>query len=78
MLESLFDEVAGLKTPFFYGRPLVAIFMSTRKGRIGKRGKKEPGKVFQMKDENENISFNFYSQVLVLVRTKMQIRLCKY
>ena len=37
MLESLFNEVAGL----FYGRPPVAIFMSTRKGRIGKRGTKE-------------------------------------
>ena len=48
MLESLFNEVAGL----FYGRPPVAIFMSTRKGRIGKRGTKELGKVFQMKDEN--------------------------
>ena len=66
-MESLFNEVAGL----FYGRPPVAIFMSTRKGRIGKRGTKELGKVFQMKDENENISFNFYSQVLVLVGTKM-------
>ena len=52
--------------------------MSTRKGRIGKRRTKERGKVFQMKEENENISFNFYPQVLVLVRTEMQIQLRKY
>ena len=26
-----------------------------------------------MKGENENISFNFYMQVLVLVKTEMQI-----
>ena len=51
--------------------------MSTRKGRR-KRGKKEQGKIFQMKEKNENILFNFYLQVLVLVKTEMQIQLCKY
>ena len=52
--------------------------MSTRNGGRGKRGTKEQGKNFQMKEENENISFNFYLQVLVLVKTEMQIQLCKY
>ena len=51
--------------------------MSTRKGRR-RRGKKEQGKIFQMKEKNEHILFNFYLQVLVLVKTEMQIQLCKY
>ena len=33
--------------------------LSIRKGR-GKGGKNERGKIFQMKEENKNISFNFY------------------
>ena len=65
------------KNSFFYITPLVTAFMSTRKGRR-KRGKKEQGKIFQMKEKNENILFNFYLQVLVLVKTEMQIQLCKY
>ena len=32
--------------------------MSTQKGRRGKRGTNEQGKNFQMKEEDENISFN--------------------
>ena len=61
------------KNSFFYGTSLVAAFMSTRKGRKRKREIKKRGKFFQMKGENENISFNFYMQVLVLVKTEMQI-----
>ena len=49
--------------------------MSTWKGKRGKRGIKELEKVFQMKKENENIRFNFYQQVLVLVKAEMQIQL---
>ena len=41
--------------------------MSTRKERRVKRGTKERQKMFQTKEENENISFNFYLEVLVLV-----------
>ena len=52
--------------------------MSTRKERRGKHETKEQGKIFQMKKKNENISFNFYPQVLVLVKTEMQIQPCKY
>ena len=47
----------------------MAGFISTRKGRRRKkkkRGTKQRGKVFQMKEEKENISFNFYLQVLSL------------
>ena len=51
----------------------MAAFMSTRKGRRRKCGTKERRKIFQMKKENENISFNFYLQVLVLIKTEMQI-----
>ena len=58
--------------------PPVAAVMSTREGRRGKRGTKEQGKIFQMKEENENISLNFYLQVLVLVKAVMQIQLRKY
>ena len=61
------------KKSFFYRTPLVAAFISTRKGRTGKRGKRVKGKIFQMKEENENISFTFYLQFLVLVITEMQI-----
>ena len=35
-------------------------------------------KNFQMKEENENISFNRYLQVMVLVTAEMQIQLYKY
>ena len=65
------------KNSFFYRTPPVTAFMSTRKGRRGKRRTKKRGKNFQMKEENENISFNFYLQVLVLFKTEMQIQLCK-
>ena len=40
------------KNSFFYRTPLVAAF------------NKERGKNFQMKEENENISFKFYLQLL--------------
>ena len=62
---------------FFCRTPLVAAFMSTQKGRRGKCGTKEREKLFQMKEENENFSLNFYLQVLLLVKTEMQIQLCK-
>ena len=63
------------KNSFFYGITPVALFTSTRHGSRRKCGTKEREKVFQMKEENENISFNFYLQVLVLVKTEMQIQL---
>ena len=44
--------------------------MSTLKGKREKRGIKELENVF-----DENIRFNFYQQVLVLVKTEMQIQL---
>ena len=66
------------KNSSFYRTPLVAAFMSTQKGRRWKCGTKEWGKVFQMKQENETMSFNFYLQVLVLVITEIQIQLHKY
>ena len=47
-----------LKNRFFYRTPPVAAFMSTQKGRRGKRGTNEQGNNFQMKEEDENISFN--------------------
>ena len=53
---------------FLWTLPMAA-FMSTQKGRRGKRGTKK---------RYENISFNFYQQVLVLVNTEIQIQLCKY
>ena len=37
------------------------------------RGTKEKSKIFQMKEENEYISFNLFLQVLVLVITERQI-----
>ena len=52
--------------------------MAFRKARKGKRGTKDPGKNFQMKDEDENISINFYLQVLVLVITEIQTQLHNY
>ena len=55
----------------------MAAFISTPKGKRGKRGTKERRKIFRMK-ENEKISCNFYKQVLVLVETEMQIQLCRY
>ena len=42
--------------------------LSIRKGR-GKGLTKDRGKHFQMKEENEKISFNFYKSVFVLVIT---------
>ena len=52
--------------------------MSTQKERKVKGGTKEPGKKFQTKEEDKNISFKFYVQVLVLVITEKQIQLCKH
>ena len=51
--------------------------MSTRKGRREKSGTKERGNIFQMKEENKTILFYLYGQVLVLVKTEMQIQLCE-
>ena len=61
------------KNSFFYRATPVVAFISTRKGRRGKRGTKERGKIFQMKEENENISSNFYLQVLVPVKTEIYL-----
>ena len=61
----------------FY-KPPVADFVSTGMGRRRKRGTKERGKIFQIKEEKENISVNFYLQFAVLNKTEMQIQLCKY
>ena len=33
--------------------------------------------IFQMKEENKNVSFNFYQEVLVLVITAMRMQLYK-
>ena len=55
----------------------MAGFISTGKGRRSKRGTKEQENTFQKKEENENILFNFYMQILVLVITEMQIMLFK-
>ena len=52
--------------------------MSIRIGRRGRCGRKEPEKNFRRKEENENISFNFYQQLLVLAISEMQIQLYKY
>ena len=53
--------------------------MSTRKGKRRRtRRIKQRGKLFQMIEENEKISVNYYLQVLLLVKTEMQIRLRKY
>ena len=66
------------KNNFFSRTPPVAAFVSARKRRRRrKRRTKEQGKIFQTTEENENLSFNFYLQVLVLVKTEMQIQLCK-
>ena len=61
----------------FY-KPPVADFVSTGMGRRRKRGTKERGKIFQTKEEKENISVNFYLQFAVLNKTEMQRQLCKY
>ena len=49
--------------------------MSNQNERREKRATKEQGKIFQMKEENENISFNFYQQIFVLLSKEMQIQL---
>ena len=67
------------KNSFFYGALPLAAFMSTRKGKRRRTCRiKQWGKLFQMTEENEKISINSYLQVLLLVKTEMQIRLCKY
>ena len=49
------------KNRFFYGTPLVAAFMSSRKGIIGKRGKKKQGKIFsKWKKRMKTFHLNFY------------------
>ena len=63
------------KNSFFYRTTLLAVLRSTQKGRREKSGTKEGGKIFQMKEENITILFYFYRQVLVLVKTEMQIQL---
>ena len=52
--------------------PTCCCFYFHSTGQIRKAWRKEWGKIFQMKEENENISFNVYLQVLVLVVTEMQ------
>ena len=52
--------------------------MSTRKERRGKRWTKERLESFQVKEENQNVSLSFYVQVLMLVKTEMQMQLYKY
>ena len=66
------------KKSFFYRTPPVAAFVYNRKGRRKKHGTKGQSKIFQMTEENKNISFNFYLQFLVLVKTEIQIQLRKY
>ena len=56
----------------------MAAFMCTQNGKTGKRETKERGRTSQMKEENENISFKFYLQVLVLSITEMRIQLYNY
>ena len=48
------------------------------KGKKRKTWKNGGRKIFQMSEENKNISFNFYLQVLVRVKTEIEIQLCKY
>ena len=51
---------------FFHGtRPVAALRLLEMEEERGKLGKNKRGKNFQMKGENENISFNFYLQALV-------------
>ena len=65
------------KKDLFHRTPPVAAFISTRKGKIGKRGLKE--NFFKWKKKIKTFYFkNFYLQVLVLVKSEMQIRLWKY
>ena len=97
MLDSLFNNVAGLQTRNIIKKCLqhrcfpvnVANFLRTaismyhlwwptRKGKGAKCRTKERGKIFEVKNENGNISFNFYLQVLALVKTENQIQLCEY
>ena len=52
--------------------------MPTQKGRRGKHGTNpKKRKKIQMKQENENISFDFYLHVVVMVVTEIQ-KLYKY
>ena len=44
-----------LRTAFSIEHLRKSTQMYTQKGRRGKRGTKEPEKIFQIKDENENI-----------------------
>ena len=57
----------------------MAAFMSTRKGRRAtKAWNKGAKKPFEMKEQNENITFNIYPQSLVLLVTEMHTQLYKY
>ena len=67
-----------LRTAFSNRTPPMAAFMCIQNGKTGKRETKERGKTSQMKEENENISFKFYLQVLVLSITEMRIQLYNY
>ena len=52
--------------------------MSTRKGKEGETVEQKKEKISNERRKNENISFNFYLQVLVPVIPEMQIQLYQY
>ena len=67
-----------LKNSFFYRKPPVAAYMSTRKGKEDEMLEQQTEKFSTERRKNENIPFNFYLQVFVLVITEMHIQLCQY
>ena len=67
------NNVKFSRTVFFKRKsPVLLLCLLEREE--GKRGPKERGEIFQMK-EGKNISSDFYLYVLVLVTTDMQIQL---
>ena len=52
--------------------------MSTRKGKEEEMLEQKTEKFSNERRKNENIPFNFYLQVFVLVITEMHIQLCQY
>ena len=91
MLDSLFDKVTGLQwlqhrcflvdiSNFL--RKTFSIETSGGCFYFYSKGKKRKAwikrKIFQMKEGNKNILFNFCLQFLVLVKSEMQIQLWKY
>ena len=71
-------NTAKFKSCFFYKKPLAAAFMPTQKARRGRHETNpKKGKKIQMKQENENISFDFYLHVVVMAMTEIQ-KLYKY